>query len=179
MDRQQACTVLNLMSEQVGTLASQAHGSDDADFWASTCSIMESYAELYTVLPGLQCDGMFEEIAKLYIDSSHSMSARELGQIARVYATEPFNQLEKSTKVVHALFRNVSRAGVFSQLGASGVADVAEALSLGTDKQQSRVKAMMEWLLATDEHVSNEVSATAATVSQSLTNGLDYDNCPA
>lgn len=163
MDREQTCKVLNLMAEEVGLLAAAAHGADDAEFWTSTCSIMESYAELHTVLPGLQCDAMFEEIGKLYADSNHKIGNRELAQIARVYATKPFNRLESSNKVIATLFRNMKKAGVYSQVGASGVSDVAEALSMGGEKQHARVEAMMQWLLNTNDPVSNEVGVSTHT----------------
>lgn len=162
MDREQACRVLNLMAEEVSLLTAAAHGADDADFWSSTCSIMESYSELSAVLPGLQCDGMFEQIGKLYIDSKHTMDGRHVNQIARVYATKPYIKLESAKQVIMVMCRNLRKTGIYSRLGGNSVAEVAESLSLGTEKEVSRIQAMMEWLLETNEPISNEVCSTTA-----------------
>lgn len=162
MEREQACRVLNLMAEEVSELTKAAAGQDDLDFWASTCSIAESYAELYPVLPGLQCDGMFEEIGQLFINKNCNLKGKHLNQLARVYATKPFTRLKCSSRVIMQLFSYIRKAGMYSRLGGDNVSEIAESLSLGTLKELPRIENLMQWVLQTEDHISNEVRTCAS-----------------
>lgn len=159
MDREQACRVLNLMADEVRMLAEKTQGAETPEFWVSMASIMESYAELYTALPGLTCDEMFQSIGELYLRNGQAVDndGKGLNQIAKVYSSKPFSNLECAGKVIKKLSDRMHQRDV-GHLGGFYVSEIADALSQGPAKEAApRIKPMMHWMLNTDSQVGNEV----------------------